>query len=77
MELAIIKGVVPDTSEAKITVSGVPDQPGIAAAMFRALANAEINVDMIVQNVSADGEADISFTCPTDQAESAAASCQL
>ena len=76
MELAIIKGVVPDTSEAKITVSGVPDEPGIAAAMFRALATAEINVDMIVQNVSADGEADISFTCPTDQAESAASICE-
>lgn len=76
MELAIIKGIVPDTSQAKITVCGVPDEPGIAGAMFRALADAEINVDMIVQNVSADGEADISFTCPTDQAASAATICE-
>ncbi len=75
MELAIIKGVVPDTSEAKVTVCGVPDEPGIAAGMFRALADAEINVDMIVQNVSADGETDISFTCPTDQAGRAAEIC--
>ena len=76
MELAIIKGVVPDTSEAKVTVCGVPDEPGIAAAMFRALADRDINVDMIVQNVSADGQTDISFTTPNDQAEAAAKICE-
>ena len=76
MELAIIKAVVPDTSEAKVTVCGVPDEPGIAAGMFRALADAGVNVDMIVQNVSEDGETDISFTTPTDDAERAAAICE-
>ena len=76
MELAIIKAVVPDTSEAKVTVSGVPDEPGIAAGMFRALADAGVNVDMIVQNVSENGETDISFTCPTSDAERAAQICQ-
>ena len=76
MELAIIKAVVPDTSEAKVTVCSVPDEPGIAAGMFRALADAGVNVDMIVQNVSADGETDISFTAPTDDADRAAEICQ-
>ena len=76
MELAIIKAVVPDTSEAKVTVCGVPDQPGIAAAMFRALADAGVNVDMIVQNVSDEGETDISFTTPTDDADRAASICE-
>ncbi len=72
MEQAVVSAVVPDTSEAKVTVSGVPDQPGIAAALFRALADADVNVDMIVQNVSAAGVTDISFTVPSDQAELAA-----
>ncbi len=76
MELAIIKAVVPDTSEAKVTVCGVPDEPGIAASMFRALADAGVNVDMIVQNVGADGETDISFTCPTGDADRAAEICE-
>ena len=53
MEQAIISGVAHDRSEAKITVVGVPDKPGEAAAIFRAIADAEINIDMIVQNVSA------------------------
>ncbi len=48
---AIISGVTHDTSEAKVTVTGVPDQPGIAARLFRALADEAVNVDMIVQNV--------------------------
>ena len=66
MEQAIISGVAHDRSEAKITVVGVPDKPGEAAAIFRALADAEINIDMIVQNVSAaaTGRTDISFTLP-------------
>ena len=53
MEQAIIAGVAHDTSEAKVTVVGVPDKPGEAAQIFRAVADAEINIDMVVQNVSA------------------------
>ncbi len=66
MEQAIIAGVAHDTSEAKITVVGVPDKPGEAARIFRAVADAEINIDMVVQNVSAaaTGLTDISFTLP-------------
>ncbi|MFZ6003658.1 MAG: aspartate kinase [Actinomycetota bacterium] len=64
MEQAIVSAVVHDTSEAKVTVSGVPDQPGIAARLFRLLADREVNVDMIVQNTSDHGVTDISFTVP-------------
>ncbi|MFD5627065.1 MULTISPECIES: aspartate kinase [unclassified Streptomyces] len=66
VEQAIISGVAHDTSEAKITVVGVPDKPGEAASIFRAIADAQINLDMIVQNVSAasTGLTDISFTLP-------------
>jgi aspartate kinase len=66
MEQAIISGVAHDVSEAKVTVVGVPDRPGEAAAIFRTLADAETNLDMIVQNVSAatTGRTDISFTLP-------------
>jgi len=64
LEKAIISGVTHDTSEAKISIIGVPDQPGIAARVFRALAGAGVNIDMIVQNVSQNGEATISFTLP-------------
>ena len=73
VEQAIISGVAHDRSEAKITVVGVPDKPGEAAAIFRAVAAAEINIDMIVQNVSAaaTGRTDISFTLPKDDGKSA------
>ena len=66
MEHAIISGVAHDTSEAKVTVVGVPDKPGEAARIFRAIADAEVNIDMVVQNVSAaaTGLTDISFTAP-------------
>jgi len=64
VEQAIISGITHDTSEAKITVWGVPDRPGIAARMFRALADHHVNVDMIDQNVSRGGLTDISFTMP-------------
>jgi aspartate kinase len=64
VEQPIISSVISDTSEAKLTVTGVPDQPGIAARLFRALADRSINVDMIEQNVSAHGITDISFTVP-------------
>ncbi|MCB0995853.1 MAG: aspartate kinase [Acidimicrobiales bacterium] len=69
MEQPIISAVVPDTSQAKVTISGVPDQPGIAATVFRALAERNVNVDMIVQNVSEHGKTDISFTVPKDDLE--------
>jgi aspartate kinase len=64
MEDPIISGVVTDVSEAKVTVIGVPDRPGISAALFEPLAAAHVNVDMIVQNTSHDGTTDISFTMP-------------
>jgi aspartate kinase len=69
MEDPIISGVVTDVSESKVTVLGVPDQPGVSAALFEPLAAANINVDMIVQNTSTEGTTDISFTMPsTDMA---------
>ncbi|MCL2552848.1 MAG: aspartate kinase [Actinomycetia bacterium] len=73
MEQAIISGVSHDTSEAKITVVGVPDKPGEAATIFRAIADAEINIDMVVQNVSAaaTGLTDISFTLPKTEGHKA------
>jgi len=64
LEKAIVSGVTHDTTEAKATVLGVPDRPGVAARVFRALADAGVNIDMIVQNVSLDGATDISFTLP-------------
>jgi aspartate kinase len=66
MEQAIISGVTHDTSEAKITIDHVPDRPGIAAKVFRTLADEAVNVDMIVQNVSTEGHTDISFTLPKE-----------
>jgi aspartate kinase len=71
VEDAIISGVAHDTSEAKVTVVGVPDRPGVAAGLFSALADATINVDMIVQNVSSDGRTDISFTVPRGEVDEA------
>lgn len=73
VEQAIISGVAHDTSEAKITVVGVPDKPGEAAAIFRTIADAEINIDMVVQNVSAaaTGLTDISFTLPKTEGRKA------
>jgi aspartate kinase len=64
LEKAIVSGVTHDTSEAKVSIIGVPDRPGIAAQVFRELAHAGVNIDMIVQNVSQNGEATISFTLP-------------
>ncbi len=67
MEQAMVSGVVGDASEAKITLTGVPDQPGIAGRLFRSLAGHDVNVDMIVQNVSEAGRTDISFTLPKSE----------
>jgi aspartate kinase len=64
LEQAIISGIASDSSEAKVTILGVPDKPGIAGRVFRPLADAGIHIDMIVQNVSAAGHTDISFTLP-------------
>jgi aspartate kinase len=64
LEKAIVSGVTHDTSEAKVSIVGVPDRPGIAAQVFRELAAAGVNIDMIVQNVSQDDFATISFTLP-------------
>lgn len=73
LESAIVSGISFDPEEAKITISGVPDKPGIAAIVFGALAEKEINVDMIIQNVSKQYHADISFTLPqTDLPEAKA-----
>lgn len=66
MERAIISGITHDISEAKITILDVPDRPGVAAAVFKILADANINVDMIIQNVSQEGFTDISFTLPKE-----------
>jgi aspartate kinase len=76
MEQAIVSAVTHDVSEAKVTVSGVADQPGIAARLFRRLADGDVNVDMIVQNVSDQGVTDISFTAPRDDLEAAVAVCE-
>jgi aspartate kinase len=64
MEQAVVTAVTHDVSEAKVTVTGVPDRPGLAGRLFRALADRNVNVDMIVQNTSLHGTTDISFTVP-------------
>ena len=64
MEDAIVTAVTHDVTEAKVTVIGVPDRPGLAAQLFRGLAERHVNVDMIVQNTSLHGATDISFTVP-------------
>ncbi len=66
MEQAIISGVIHDISEAKVTLRDVPDHPGVAARVFTRMAENNINVDMIIQNVSEEGTTDISFTVPKD-----------
>ncbi|HEV7206713.1 MAG TPA: aspartate kinase [Jatrophihabitans sp.] len=75
VEQAIISGVAHDRSEVKVTVVDVPDKPGEAAAIFRELANAEINIDMIVQNISTGGtgRTDVSFTLPSTDGPTALA----
>ena len=65
MEEVVIRGVTLQKQESKITVRHLADKPGVAAVMFRKLADANINVDMIIQNMSADGHTDISFTVAT------------
>ena len=73
MEQPIISAVTQDTSEAKVTVTRVADKPGIAARLFRSLAEENVNLDMIVQNVSTEGTTDISFTVPKTDLDAALA----
>ncbi|BBZ64870.1 aspartokinase [Mycolicibacterium insubricum] len=73
MEDAILTGVAHDRGEAKVTVVGVPDVPGYAARVFRAVADADVNIDMVLQNISKveDGKTDITFTCARDNGATA------
>lgn len=73
MESKVVSGIAFSRDEAKITVAGVPDRPGVAAAIFGPLAEAGINVDMIVQNISADGFTDMTFSLPVDDVPKARA----
>jgi aspartate kinase len=66
MEKAMIAGVTHSDAEAKVTIEGVPDRPGIAASIFRTVADEGVSVDMIVQNVSREGVTDVSFIVPKD-----------
>lgn len=66
MEDVVIRGVSLDKNQAKLTISQVPDKPGVASRIFKAIATAHINVDMIVQNVSASGHTDLTFTVGKD-----------
>jgi aspartate kinase len=75
MEQAVVLAITDDTSEAKITVGGVPDRPGVAAQLFRELANRGINVDMIVQNTGTNAMTDISFTVAKTDLEVAREAC--
>ncbi len=76
MEDVVIRGVSVDKNQAKITLSHVPDKPGVAARIFKKIADSQINVDMIVQNVSAEGHTDLTFTIPKDDLEKARKSIQ-
>lgn len=67
MEKAIVSGIAHRSDEAKITVSGIADRPGVAALIFGSLADANLNVDTIIQNVGAADAADVSFTVPLDE----------
>jgi aspartate kinase len=73
MEDAILTGVAHDRGEAKVTIVGIPDVPGYAAKVFRAVAEADVNIDMVLQNVSKveDGKTDITFTCSRDSGPAA------
>lgn len=75
MEDPILTGVAHDRSEAKVTIVGIPDIPGYAAKVFRAVADADVNIDMVLQNVSKveDGKTDITFTCSRDSGPTAVA----
>ncbi len=67
MEDIVVRGIACDKGQAKVTVRGVPDKPGTAARLFKELANSNINVDMIVQNISENAKTDVSFTVPRSE----------
>ena len=72
LEKEVVTGIASSENDAKITLKGIPDKPGIAAKIFGLLANAKINVDMIVQNVTDDGKlASITFTVPLEDSQRA------
>ena len=71
VESNVVSGVAYSRDEAKMTLWGVDDKPGVAAAIFGPLAEAGVNVDMIVQNISEDGQTDMTFSCPTDDVQKA------
>ena len=71
MERNVVNGIACSRDEAKLTIVSVADRPGIAAIVFGSLAEAGVNVDMIVQNISEEGRTDITFSCPTDQVATA------
>src|SRR5207342_1316268 len=79
LERPLVTAVTHSTDEARVTLTGVPDEPGVAGRIFGALADANINVDMIIQNepVSHDGGADLSFTVESDDLESAGEAIRL
>ena len=68
MEDVVIRGVAVDKNQARVTIAGVPDKPGIAAKVFKTIADANINIDVIVQNISEKGFTDISFTVAANEA---------
>jgi aspartate kinase len=76
MEDVVIRGVAVDKNQAKVRIAGVPDKPGVAAKVFKAIAEANINIDVIVQNVSEKGHTDISFTVASSEAGKAAKALQ-
>jgi aspartate kinase len=76
MEDVVIRGVAVDKNQAKVTIAGVPDKPGVAAKVFKTVADANVNIDVIVQNVSEKGFTDISFTVPSNEAAKAAKALQ-
>jgi len=77
MESVLVRGIAHDMTEAKITLRGLADRPGIAAALFNRMSQSNVNVDMIVQNVSQDGVTDLSFTVPRADLRKAMDACLL
>lgn len=71
MEEVLVSGVVLDKNQARVTLRGVSDRPGIAAEIFNKLAEENINVDMIIQNVGTDGKTNLGFTVPQSELENA------
>jgi aspartate kinase len=71
MEDVLVRGVAVDKNQVKVVVRNIPDQPGTAAKVFKAMADSNVNVDMIVQNIGRDGKANLTFTVPTDDAYTA------